>query len=50
MYSVYLDDKQVFINLTKEEAEEKKKEFQQMIMAGVPSSYSHNDVKVLELK
>ena len=38
-YSVYLDDKIAFENLSKEEAENKKRQMSQMIQAGLPTSY-----------
>jgi hypothetical protein len=43
-YSVYLNDKLAFKNLTKEEAEVKKEEMSQMIQAGLPTSYSQDDI------
>ena len=39
-YSVYLDDKIAFENLTKEEAENKKMQMSQMIQAGLPTCIS----------
>tara|TARA_B100000902_G_C26961047_1_gene740517 strand:- start:240 stop:425 length:186 start_codon:yes stop_codon:yes gene_type:complete len=45
-YSVYLNDKLAFENLTKEEAEEKKEEMSQMIQAGLPTSYSQDDITI----
>ena len=45
-YNVYLDDKIAFENLTKEEAENKKKQMSQMIQAGLPTSYQVEDIKI----
>ena len=49
-FSVYLDKKPAFENISKEEAEHKQMILQQMIRAGVPSSYTEEQVKVIELK
>lgn len=49
MYNVYLDKKIVFENLTKEEADQKAKQIQQMIFAGIPSQYTTEQVKVIEI-
>lgn len=45
-YSVYLDDKIAFENLSKEEAENKKKQMSQMIQAGFPTAYHVEDIKI----
>ena len=45
-YSVYLNDKLAFENLTKEEAEEKREEMSQMIQAGLPTSYTKEDITI----
>lgn len=45
-YNVYLDDKIAFENLTKEEAENKKKQMSQMIQAGLPTAYHVEDIKI----
>jgi|TARA_B100000035_G_scaffold209157_1_gene178869 formamidopyrimidine-DNA glycosylase len=49
-FSVYLDKKPAFENISKEEAEHKQMILQQMIRAGVPSSYTEEQVKVIEIK
>jgi hypothetical protein len=45
-YSVYLNDKLAFENLTKEEAEKKKEQMSQMIQAGLPTSYNQEDITI----
>ena len=45
-YSVYIDDKIAFKNLTKEEAENKREQMSQMIQAGLPTSYHVEDIKI----
>ena len=47
-YQVYLDKKIAFENLTKLEAEQKKKEFEQMLDAGIKSVYSKEDIKIVK--
>ena len=49
MYNVYLDKKIVFENLSKEEAEQKATEIQQMIFAGIPTQYTTEQVEVIEI-
>lgn len=49
-FSVYLNKKPAFQNISKEEAEHKQMILQQMIRAGVPSSYTEEQVKVIEIK
>jgi|TARA_B100001939_G_C16932963_1_gene614741 hypothetical protein len=48
-YQVYLDKKIAFENLTKLEAEQKKKEFEQLIDAGIKSVYSKEDIKIVHI-
>lgn len=48
-YQVYLDKKIAFENLTKLEAEQKKKEFEQMLDAGIKSVYSKEDIKIVHI-
>jgi hypothetical protein len=50
MYSVYLDQKIAFDNLTKEDAENIAKEMKQMIYAGVQSYYTADQIKIIEIK
>jgi hypothetical protein len=38
-----------FENLTKEDAEQRAREIQQMIFAGIPTQYTVEQVKVLEI-
>lgn len=49
MFSVYLDKKLAFENLSKDEAEYKQMILQQMINAGVKSDYTADQVKVVEI-
>lgn len=49
-YSVYIDQMIAFENLTKEDAEQRAKEIQQMISAGIPTQYTTEQIKVLEIK
>jgi hypothetical protein len=39
-----------FENLTKEDAEQRAREIQQMIFAGIPTQYTTEQIKVLEIK
>ena len=45
-YDVYLDKEVVFSVLTKKQAEEKKKQMQQTIMAGVRTDYTAEQITV----
>ena len=47
-YSVYLGNTLAIENLSKEEAEQKVKEFRTMIFVGVRSDYSPDDIKMKE--
>ena len=49
MYNVYIDQKIAFENLPKEDAESRAKEIQQMIFAGIPTQYTTEQVKVIEI-
>jgi len=49
-YNVYIDQMIAFENLTKEDAEQRAKEIQQMISAGIPTQYTSEHIKVLEIK
>ena len=49
-YSVYIDKKIVFNNLSKADAEQRVKELQQMICAGIPTQYTIKQIKILEIK
>jgi hypothetical protein len=48
-YNVYIDQKIVFENLSKEDAEQRAKEIQQMIFAGIPTQYTTDQVRILEI-
>tara|TARA_B100000941_G_scaffold241374_1_gene184945 strand:+ start:90 stop:245 length:156 start_codon:yes stop_codon:yes gene_type:complete len=45
-YDVYLDKEVVFSVLTKKQAEEKKDQMQKMIMAGVKTDYTTEQVTI----
>ena len=45
-YSVYLNDKLAFEDLTKEQAEKRKEQMSQMILAGLPTSYNKEDITI----
>lgn len=49
MYSVYIDQMIAFENLTKEDAEQRAREIQQMIFAGIPTQYTTEQVKIIEI-
>lgn len=49
-YNVYIDQMIVFENLSREDAEQRAKEIQQMISAGIPTQYTTEQIKVLEIK
>ena len=49
MYNVYIDQMIAFENLPKEDAESRAKEIQQMIFAGIPTQYTPEQVKVIEI-
>jgi len=49
-YNVYIDQMIAFKNLTKEDAEQRAKEIQQMIFAGIPTQYTVKQIKILEIK
>jgi len=49
-YNVYIDQMIAFENLTKEDAEQRAREIQQMIFAGIPTQYTTEQIKVLEIK
>lgn len=49
-YNVYLDQMIVFENLSKEDAEDRAKQIQQMISAGIPTQYSKEQIKVIKNK
>lgn len=49
-YNVYIDQRIAFENLTKEDAEQRAKEIQQMISAGIPTQYTTEQIKVLKIK
>jgi hypothetical protein len=49
-YNVYIDQMIAFENLTKEDADQRAKEIQQMIFAGIPTQYTAEQIKVLEIK
>ena len=38
-----------FENLTKEDAEQRAREIQQMIFAGIPTQYTTEQVKIIEI-
>tara|TARA_R100001443_G_scaffold116494_1_gene137051 strand:+ start:874 stop:1035 length:162 start_codon:yes stop_codon:yes gene_type:complete len=44
MYSVYLDEKQAFHHLSKEEAEDIQTKMRQMISAGIKTHYQPEDI------
>jgi hypothetical protein len=48
-YNVYIDQMIAFENLSREDAEERAKQIQQMIFAGIPTQYTAEQVKVLEI-
>jgi hypothetical protein len=50
MYNVYIDQMIAFENLSKEDAEDRAKQIQQMISAGIPTQYTTEQIKVLEIK
>ncbi len=45
-YDVYLDDRIVFSVLTRQQAEEKRDQMQKMIMAGVKTDYTTEQVSI----
>lgn len=49
-YNVYIDQMIAFENLSKEDAEQRAREIQQMIFAGIPTQYTTEQIKVLEIK
>jgi hypothetical protein len=49
-YNVYIDQMIAFENLTKEDAEQRAREIQQMIFAGIPTEYTTEQVKVIEIR
>jgi len=48
-YNVYIDQMIAFENLTREDAEQRAKEIQQMIFAGIPTQYTVEQVKIIEI-
>lgn len=50
MYNVYIDQMIAFENLPKEDAEDRAKTLQQMIFAGIPTVYTKEQVKIIEVK
>lgn len=48
-YNVFIDQMIAFENLSKEDAEQRAKEIQQMICAGIPTQYTAEQVKVIEI-
>jgi len=46
MYSVYLDEKQAFHHLSKEEAEDIQTKMRQMISAGIKTYYQPEDITI----
>jgi hypothetical protein len=48
-YNVYIDQMIAFENLTKEDAEQRAREIQQMIFAGIPTQYTTEQVKIIEI-
>jgi hypothetical protein len=49
MYNVYIDQMIAFENLPKEDAEQRAKEIQQMIFAGIPTEYTREQIKVIKI-
>jgi hypothetical protein len=49
-YNVYIDQKSAFENLSKEDAEKRAREIQQMISAGIPTEYTVEQIKVIKIK
>lgn len=49
-YNVYIDQMIAFENLSREDAEQRAKQIQQMISAGIPTQYTTEQIKVLEIK
>jgi len=48
-YNVYIDHMIAFENLSKEDAEQRAKEIQQMIFAGIPTEYTTDQIKILKI-
>lgn len=48
-YNVYIDQMIAFENLPKEDAESRAKALQQMIFAGIPTQYTKEQIKILEI-
>jgi hypothetical protein len=48
-YNVYIDQMIAFENLSREDAEQRAREIQQMIFAGIPTQYTTEQVKVIEI-
>lgn len=48
-YNVYIDQMIAFENLSREDAEQRATEIQQMIFAGIPTQYTAEQVKVIEI-
>ena len=50
MYKIEAKNNIFFENLTKEEAEKRALELKRMIMVGVPSAYTVEDIQVVKIK
>jgi BarA-like signal transduction histidine kinase len=50
MYKIEAKNNIFFENLTQEEAEKKALELKHMIMVGVPSTYTVEDIQVVKIK
>lgn len=48
-YNVYIDQMIAFENLAKEDAEQRAIEIQRMIFAGIPTQYTAEQVKIIEI-
>lgn len=48
-YNVYIDQMIAFENLSREDAEQRAREIQQMIFAGIPTQYTTEQVKIIEI-